>query len=244
MSRIELPDWEPDAVEYALPAADPADERDRPGGSPVAPAGHDPVVSLPRTSFDCVNLDALKEHPAVDALLRAQLDQGACFRLLRFPCSLRAAPGSRVEEFRFTVQLGQAHTAPRVHSIFPTKVTVEQERKTEVTLEPSLKLGPVLEAKGGKIGRTITIGRPRATAVGFWSETGADWILRAPERDPIGIEGTAEFLVIVCWDHGVAPLEVTLSCSATVRTPFLRWGTRRVERAYEPFALTGCRPVV
>jgi hypothetical protein len=244
--EIELPDWTVDTVECALPATEPADQRaDGSDGTAHVPARYDPVVCLPRTTFDCVNLDALKDHPAVDPLVRAQLDQGASFRLLRFPFSLRPARGSSVNEVRFTIQLDQTDALgpPRVHSIYPLRLTVDEERKTEVTFEPSLKLGSALDVRGGKIGRTVTVSQARATTVGFWSEFGADWILRASDKGGAAIEGTSEFLVVVRWEHGVTPLGVTLSFSAMVGTPFLRWGTRRVERTYAPLALTGCQPV-
>jgi hypothetical protein len=245
--EIELPDWQLDTVEYTLPATELTEDRAEPPAQlPVAGSTkYDPVVSLPRSTFDCVDLDRLRDHPAVDALVRAQLDDGMSFRLLRFPFSVRPAKGAKVEELRFTVQLDDVDGvgAPRVHSIFPVRLTVDEERKTEVTLEPALKLGSVLDVRGGRIGRSVSVHQPRSTTVGFWSEHGADWLMRAPDKDPVGIEGTSEFLVIVRWTTE-ARLRVTLSFAAMVATPFLRWGTRRFERAYPPLALAGCPSVV
>jgi hypothetical protein len=47
----------------------------------------------------------------------------------------------------------------------------------------------------------------QATAIGFWNEDGADWILQAPRRDR-GLEGSWEFLFVARWDKRISPLQV------------------------------------
>jgi hypothetical protein len=221
--EIQLPAWEFDTVEHALPAMEVTDHRGEVASQlPDALMRHDPVVCLPRSRFDCVDLDLLKDHPAIDPFVTAQVAAGMSFRLLRFPFSVRPARGSRVEELRFTVQLDRLDGVdePTVHSVYPLRLTVDEERKTEVAFEPALKLGSAVDVRAGRIGRTVTVTQPRATTVGYWSEDGADWLMRAPDK-----------------------VRVTLSFSATVATPYLRWGTRRFERPYPPLPISGCQPI-
>jgi hypothetical protein len=198
---------------------------------------------MPESTFDCVRLDALIDHPAIDAVVRAELADGVPFRLIRFPFSLRPSPAGRVIEGRFTVQvLGEQGAIPRVHSIFPERLRVEgDEYTTEAAIEPKLAIGSVIDIGSARLGRTIVSRHARSVIVGFWSENGAEWVVR-PLAEGEQLEGTWEFLVVTRWPHTVLPLRVVLAASATVASEhrMTPWRTKRAEREYGPTELTGC----
>jgi len=244
---IELGPWEADTVSFMLGPADPGEVRSVDSGEAVLLGSkHEPRVALPSSTFACVRLDALKDHPAVDGFLRAQMAEGASFRMLRFPFSLRAPESGRVTEVRYTVLLtSDDGTRPTVHSIYPQRVEIESESNTEAAFEPKLKIGSVVEIGVGRIGRSVVVRHGRATIIGYRSEQGAEWELRSPGASE-GIEGVWEFLAVVRWPRDVATLRLSVAVSAMVATarPILFWRTRRIERYYESISLEGCLPVV
>ncbi|MEV8457366.1 hypothetical protein AB0467_02500 [Streptomyces sp. NPDC052095] len=231
---------EPDSRPAPLPDTGPAPARH-------VPSGHAPRIALPRTLVDCITLDSLRDHPSVDPFVLAQLDAGASFRILRFPFSLRQAAGGTVRELSFSVRLDSAceRTAPpRVHSIHPVR---EENRDTvvrETALSPTLSIGSAVDIGVGRVGRTVTAQRSRALVVGFWSEDGADWILRAPDDRGAGLDGTWEFLTVVRWDGPAARLRAELSVTARLNVRRQLRRTRRIEHVYGPFELTGCQDIV
>jgi hypothetical protein len=240
---IEFDAWHPGAVEYRLEPADPGEIRSAGGDAEADRAARGyPTVELPRSTFDCVSLDGLQDHPAVDALVRAELGAGVPFRILRFPFSLRGPPEGSVSEIRVTVRFLE-ETAPRVHSIYPDRIEVVDEQTSEVVLEPSLKLGDAVEVGVGRVGRKIVARQSRSLIVGYWSEHGAEWALRPP--DDSGLEGSWEFFLVARWQGPVVPLAVSLGLSAVVtsgRSAF-RWRTRRLQRDYPSVPLTGCTAI-
>ena len=243
---IDFGSWDVDAVQYALEGAEEGDERgEDDGGGALAPE-HQPRVALPESRFGCVQLDVLKDHPAVDSMVRAELEAGVPFRILRFPFSLQPPQKGRVDEVRYSVRLEAGGAGePSVYSIYPQRLEVEHETTTEAALEPTLSIGSAVDVGLGRLGRTMIARHARATTVGFWSEQGAEWLLRPPAKGGDGLEGSWEFLAVVRWVAAVAPLRVTLSVSATVAVPggVLR-RTRRVSREYEAVSLAGCIPVL
>jgi hypothetical protein len=243
---IELSSWETNTVSFRLGPADPGEVRSADTGQAV-PLGseHEPRVELPTSSFACVRLDALKDHPAVDGVLRAEMAEGVSFRMLRFPFSLRAPEAGRVTEARYTVELTPDGAAsPTVYSIYPQRLEVESDKTTEAALEPKLSIGQAVEIGVGRVGRSVVVRQGRATTIGYWSEQGAEWELRSLGSSQ-GIEGTWEFLAVVRWPRDVSPLRLSISLSATVATtkPIVFWRTRRIVRNYEPISLEGCLPV-
>jgi hypothetical protein len=243
---IELSSWEADSVSFALGPADPGEVRSADSGSPVSLRDHqEPWVALPSSTFACVSLDALKDHPAVDDLLRAEMAQGGAFRMLRFPFSMRAPEAGRVTETQYIVELiPDGEPSPTLHSIYPRRLEVEAETTTEAAFEPSLSIGSVVEVGVGRVGRSVVVRQGRATTIGYWSEHGATWELRPAGRND-GIEGVWEFLAVVRWPREVRPLRLSVAVSATVATvrPIVFWRTRRVVRNYAPLSLAGCLPV-
>ncbi|MFH9197856.1 hypothetical protein ACH4KT_10455 [Streptomyces anulatus] len=239
-----FPEWRPDAVHLWL---EPADEGSGVRGPATLPAitGR-PQIELPRSVFDCISLDGLSDHPSVDPIVRAQLDAGVTFRLLRFPFSLRRPANGCVREIVFSVRLdGQEGSGPpRVHSIHPAREETHDEVATDVALQPQLTLGSLGQVGVGRIGRTVTARRSRATVVGLWGELGADWVLQAPDRSAEGLHGTWEFLSVVRWDGPPGPLSAVLAVSATVETSRRLWTTKRVEHAYGPFELMESQAIV
>jgi hypothetical protein len=245
--RIDLGPWTAREVQYSLAPADQGDQRAPGDAAPDLPADQLPQVSMPESAFDCVRLDALADHPAVDAVVRAELADGVPFRLIRFPFSLRAPVSGRLVEGRFTVQLrGETkETTPRVHSIFPERLRVDgDESTTEAAIEPKLAIGSIIDIGSARLGRTIVSRNARSVIVGFWSENGAEWVVR-PLADGEQLEGSWEFLVIARWPHLVLPLRVTLSAAALVASEhrLTPWRTRRAQREYGPTELTGCLPI-
>jgi hypothetical protein len=243
---IQLSAWGTDAVQYQLEPADPGEVRGANGDADVddeAPGF--PTVALPGASFDCISLDGLQDHPAVDALMRTELAAGAPFRILRFPFSLRPPEEGSVSEVRLTVRfLDTPGTAgARVHSIYPERIEVVDEQTSEVALEPSLKLCGAVEIGVGRVGRKIVARQSRSVIVGYWSEHGAEWALRPPDDE--GLEGSWEFFVVARWQEAVTALPISLGLSAVVISPrsALRWRTRRLQRDYPPVALTGCAAI-
>jgi hypothetical protein len=240
---IDLGSWTAQSVEYALTPFEPGDVRHQEPSQPEPPSQQQPRVAMPASTFDCVRLEALADHPAIDALVRTQLAAGAPFRLIRFPFSLRPPAIGRVIEARFTVRLlGGNGAIPRVHSIFPLRLQVEgDERTTEAAIEPTLEIGTAVQIGTGRLGRKIVARHARSTTVGFWSEDGAEWVVRPPADDD-QLEGTWEFLVVVRWTSEVRPLQVALGASAVVAADrrLMPWRTKRVERVYGPIELTGC----
>jgi hypothetical protein len=234
---IEFPSWTGDLVELQLAPLADGELRGLPAR---APADLEPVVRLPRTAVDCLTFDTLEHHPAVDSLLRELLARGAAFRLLRLPFSLRPPRRAVVEEIRFTAEVTGA---ARVHNIYPLRDEVYQQVTRELAVEPGLTIGPV-ELGAGRIGRKIVFRQARAATLGYWSENGADWVLRRPDPRDSGLEGTWEFALILQWPAEVTPIDLTLSVSATVSTRRLRWLTRRAEHSYGPVHLAGCRSIV
>ena len=244
-NAIDLGPWTAETVEYRLDTAEPGQVRGEGERESEPGPEHEPRVALPTSTFDCIRLDVLKDHPAVDAFVRAELEAGMPFRLLRFPFSLRAPDEGRVEEVRYAMRLLPGHDDhPRVHSIYPERLEVDRETTTEVALEPSLSIGSAVDVGLGRLGRTIVARQPRSTTVGFWSEHGAEWEVRPPAQRE-GLEGSWEFFVVVRWARDVSSLRVTLALSATVAEgrSLLSWRTRRVERSYEPLELSGCLPI-
>ncbi len=241
---IDLGPWAVHPVALALTPLDRADERGSKQSHGGAPPGQQPRVEMPRSTFACVDLSTLATHPAIDDVVRAELAIGLPFRLVRFPFALWPPATGRVSEARFTVQLlGDGPTGPYVHSIFPQRLQVDgDELTTDVAIEPKLSIGSA-SASAGRLGRKIVVRHAKSTTVGFWSETGAEWVVRPPGEDD-GLEGTWEFLVVVRWAGVAQPLSVALGASATVSTGRgLPWRTKRVERSYGPVALTGCVPI-
>ena len=240
---IELPSWEADTVSFTLGPADPGEVRsvDTRETIPLQ-SEHEPHVELPTSSFACVRLDALKDHPAVDGLLRAEMAEGASFRMLRFPFSLHAPKIGRATEARYTVELTpDLEASPTVHSIYPQRLEAESETTIEAVIEPKLSIGSAVDIGVGRVGRSVVIRQGRATTIGYWSEQGAMWELRSPRRSD-GIEGTWEFLVVIRWPKDISPLGVSVVLSATVATaqPIVFWRTRRIVRDYAPVSLEGC----
>ncbi|MFD9030637.1 hypothetical protein ACFVZW_05660 [Streptomyces sp. NPDC059567] len=243
-AQTAFPEWRPDAVHRWL---EPSDEGGGVRGPVALPdAAGRPHVELPRSVFDCISLDGLRDHPSVDPLVRAQLDAGVSFRLLRFPFSLRRPADGRVREIVFSVRLdgGDGSGPPRVHSIHPTREETHDEVATDVALEPQLSLGSLAQVGVGRIGRTVTARRSRAAVVGLWGELGADWVLQTPNRSDSGLDGTWEFLSVVRWDGPPGRLSALLAVSATVETSRRLWTTKRVEHAYGPYELVGCQAIV
>ena len=243
---IDFGPWTTQSIEFALSAADPADERSAAVETGSFGSEYEPRISLPKSSFDCIALDYLADHPAVDAMARAELASGAIFRLLRFPLSVRPAQETKVDELRFAVRLADDPSGPRVHGIFPQRFTVEQETTTEVAFEPSLSIGSAVDIGFGRVGRSVMVRQARSTMVGFWSEDGAEWVMRPPPGGGDNLEGSWECLIVIHWADGVRPLHVTLSVSATItiaRT-LTRWRTKRAERVYDGIELTGCISVI
>lgn len=239
-----FPEWRPDSIRCVL---EPSDEGGGVrGAAPLPDRAGRPRVELPRSVFDCISLDALRDHPSVDPLVRAQLDAGVTFRILRFPFSLRRPTDGNVREIVFSVRLGggDENVAPRVHSIHPTREETHDEVATDVALEPQLSLGSVAQVGLGRVGRTVTTRRSRAAVVGLWGELGADWVLRASDRSGPGLDGTWEFLSVVRWDGPPGRLSAVLTLSATVETSRRLWTTKRVEHAYGPYELVGCQAMV
>jgi hypothetical protein len=243
---IELSSWEADTVSFTLGPAEPGEVRSVDTGEAIALGSkHEPHVALPTSSFACLRLDALKDHPAVDGLLRAEMAEGVSFRMLRFPFSLRAPQTGRVTEARYTVELAPDEKAsPTVYSIYPQRLEVESETTTEVAFEPKLSIGSAAEIGVGRIGRSVALRHGRARTIGYWSEQGAAWEVRSLGADS-GIEGTWEFLAVIRWPQDVSPLRLSVALSATVATakPIVFWRTKRIVRNYEPVSLEGCLPV-
>lgn len=239
---IEFGPWADQAVEFALAAADPADERGSVGEDDFFASKYEPRISLPESIFDCIALDDLKDHPAVDTVIRAELASGAAFRLLRFPISARPAQESRIDELRFAIRLIGERVGLRVHSIFPERLTAEQQTTTEVALDPNLSIASSVQLGFGRVGRSVVTRQSRSTLVGFWSEDGAEWVMRSPPESNDGLQGTWEFLIVIHWPDGLDLLRAALSVSATVATrrSLSRWRTKRAERIYDGLELTGC----
>jgi hypothetical protein len=245
---IEFGPWEVDAVSFTLGPADPGEVRSAASGESVPlRSKHEPRVALPASTFGCVTLDALKDHPAIDDLLRAEMAEGASFRMLRFPLSLRGPEIGRITEARYAVRLTSDDTVgPTVRDIYPRRLEgAESEITTKVAFEPKLSIGKLVDFGGGTIGRSVVIRQARAMIIGFWSESGAEWELRSPDSDE-GIEGVWEFLVVVRWPRAVAPLRLSVAVSAVVATARSTrfWRTRQIERNYEAVSLEGCIPAV
>jgi hypothetical protein len=118
-----------------------------------------------------------------------------------------------------------------------------QETTRELSFSPGLTLGP-LQLGTGRIGRTVVLQLATAVTVGYWGEKGAGWILRRPNGQAPGLEGTWEFALILRWPAEISPVRLTVNASAVVSTPHLRWLTRRAEHDYGPFKLRGCKPVI
>jgi hypothetical protein len=241
-SPIDFGSWTARSVEFTLAAADQADERSAAVEGSISAAEHEPRISLPESAFDCIALDDLKDHPAVDAIIRAELAAGAAFRLLRFPISVRPAESTRVDELRFAVRLPDEAAGLRVHSIFPERLTTEQETTAEIALDPNLSIASSVHIGFGRVGRSVVTRQSRSTLIGFWSEDGAAWVMRPPPRDNDGLQGSWECLILIRWPDGVELLRVVLSVSATVATKrsLARWRTKRAERVYDGLELTGC----
>ena len=240
---IDLGSWATQSVQYSLPPAEAGDVRGPDPRQPELSPEQQPRVAMPESTFDCVRLDVLADHPAIDAMVRAELTAGVPFRLVRFPFSLWPPAAGRVTEARFNVRLLAGNGAvPRVHSIFPERLQVEgDERTMEVAIEPKLAIGSVIDIGAARLGRKIVAHHARSIIVGFWSETGAEWAVRPPAEDE-QLEGTWEFLVVVRWPSQVLPLRVGLGVSATVMTDrrLTSWRTKLIERIYGPIELTGC----
>ena len=200
---------------------------------------------MPTSAFDCIALDALRDHPAVQPLILAELDRGVSFRILRFPLALHKPQRGVIKEARYVVTLQSSRQSPaRVHSIFPERVEIKQERTSEVSIEPTLKIGAALEISGARLGRRIVTKQTQSAIIGYWSENGAEWRISAL-GDNQGLDGTWDFLAVVRWQKAVSPLRVNLAVSATVGIPHLgiSWRTRRIERIYDEVRITGCTPI-
>jgi hypothetical protein len=232
-------DVESDVIEFTLPVAEERSER----GDIISHdrAAFEPRVRLPRDGFDCVSLEALKDHPIIDTVLRAELERGAPFRLLRFPFSIAPPAQAIVTEVHVGIGFHKDGRAagPRVHAIYPMRVETDHQVTTEVALQPSLKLGDVAELGAGRIGRSVTVSQGRASVVGLWAERGADWVLRAA-GDPAGVEGTWEFVMVVRWDRPADALTASLAVSASLAASQFLWRTRRVEHRFAAIQLAGC----
>lgn len=243
---IRLGSWSDDAVEYALEPTEPGYIR---SPSHVEDAllspRCEPRIALPTSAFDCIALDALRDHPAVQPLIRAELDRGVPFRMLRFPLALHKPQSGRITEARYIMTLRAAnHNPARVHSIFPERIVVQRESNSEISIEPTLKIGGALEISGARLGRKIVTQQARSAIVGYWSESGAEWSIRALE-DSEGLDGTWDFLAVVRWRKAVTPLRVNLALSATITMPrpAAVWHSRRIERSYDAVQITGCTPI-
>lgn len=243
---IRLGAWSGDAVEYILQPADSGPVRSPRGASDSPlPPDCEPRIAIPASGFDCIALDSLRDHPAVQPLIRAELDCGVPFRMLRFPLALHKPQHGRITEARYAMTLQAAKNNPaRVHSIFPERIVVQRESNSEISIEPTLKIASVLEISGARLGRRIAIQQARSTTVGYWSETGAEWSLRALD-DSEGLDGTWDFLAIVRWQKAVTPLRVNLALSATIASlrPATIWRARRIERNYDPVNISGCTSI-
>jgi hypothetical protein len=236
---ISFGPWAPDSVIYQLEPAEAGQVRSPAHQGLQISAANLPRVALPRKAFDCVNLDTLKDHPAVSPLVVADMSAGAVFRLLRFPLSLQKPQAGYIDEARFTVSFDEKSRRARVHSIFPTRIDVEKDQTTEVAIQPTLKLGALADVEIGRVGRSVAVRQSQAVTIGFWNENGADWIMRAPGRN-FGLEGSWEFLVVARWEKKISPLQIQVGLTATVGTSSFLWRTKRLEHQYEPIHLQGC----
>jgi hypothetical protein len=242
---IDLGPWEAGEAEY-LTMAEAGDVRGPVDGLADVPADQLPRVRMPESGFSCVRLDQLVDHPAIDPLVRAELSAGVPFRLIRFPFSLQPPAAGRLTEGRFTVRiLPDDAGSPQVHSVYPERLRVEgDEHTTEASIEPKLAIGSVIDIGTVHLGRKIVSRHARSVIVGFWSEGGAEWVVR-PLAESEQLEGTWEFLMVARWPREIAPIHVLLGASATVTTgPSLTsWRTKRVERVLGPIELAGCLPI-
>ena len=187
---IRLSSWSRDAEEYILEPADLGQVRSaaEPPGKALSPEC-EPRVALPASAFDFVALEAIRDHPAIHPLVRAELDLGVPFRVLRFPLALHSPERCRIAEAIYTVSLRSGgRRVPRVHSIFPERIEVHQEISAEISIEPTLKLGGALEIGACRIGRKIIAQQARSTIVGYWSEAGAE----CRSGPPIAMKGLKE----------------------------------------------------
>jgi hypothetical protein len=244
--RLELPPWASEAIEVALAPADQGAVRAADEVPIAATLEQQPRVKMPERTFDCVRLDALRDHPAIDSVVRAEVASGVPFRLVRFPFSLAGPAEGRVTVARFTVQvLDEDDSSPRIHSIYPERLEVEgDEHTTEAAIEPQLKVGAAIDVRAGRLGRKIVARHARSVIVGFWSQDGAEWMLQPPSDDG-ALEGTWEFFVVLRWSRRVLPFRFVLGASAViVSTRGLgSWRTKKAERAYGPIELTGCHSI-
>ncbi|MBR7834458.1 hypothetical protein KDL01_14380 [Actinospica durhamensis] len=229
--------WAQDAVELPLPIQPLTDQRGKPVPRSSEPAA--PIVHLPKSFLDCLSLDTLEHHPAVDPAVRARLAQGERFRLLRLPFSVRAAGEGVVEELRLILEVD---APPVVHSIFPVREEITAQSTRELSFGPALTLGPV-QLGAGRVGRTVVLELATAVTLGYWAENGADWVLRRPGPEFAGLEGTWEFAAILRWPKEVRPVRIALSASAIVSSHRLRWFTARVQHDYGPVRLRSCKSV-
>jgi hypothetical protein len=147
---------------------------------------------------------------------------------------------------RFTVQVaGEEESSPRVHSIYPERLEVEGDEDTiEAAIEPQLRIGAAVDVRAGRLGRKIVSRQARSITVGFWSQDGAEWLLKPPAEDG-ALQGTWEFFVVLRWSQRVLPFRVILGASAVIarRGNLGSWRTRKIERSYGPIELTGCQSI-
>ena len=202
-----------------------------------------PRLLLPRSGLDCLTLDGLRDLPIIDSIIRKQLDEGALFRLLRFPCSLMPQEKTQIAKARVTLRLeeqnrGQAH----IYTIYPMKVEIGKEVSTEIALAPGFSIGGIFEVSTGHVLKTFKVQQSQSLITGLWGEDGADWILR-PVDDNQGLEGTWDFLALIRWYNSVNPLSISIEVDATV-TPLTRRifiPTRPVHHKYKSWDSRACR---
>jgi hypothetical protein len=240
---FEFPDRIPDLQDFAVEWSPDRSEKSLLRATGDQDYERGTKVGLPAKNFDCYAIDALGEHEAVDPLIRQDLQRGVLFRLIRIPCSISPGPRLMVTRARVTASLKEdAEPSAQIYSISPTKIEVEGETVSEISIGPSLDILHAVKVSGFKWAKRIKMSQPRSLVTGFWFPTGAEWILE-PGNDSRGLERTWNFLFTLRWSHQVRPLsvEVRVVIEATpvedglFRRLFLRSRTvQHLYRAWDP----------
>jgi hypothetical protein len=207
-------------------------------------------VALPQDGIDCMLLDGLIEHEAIDPFVKQAVASGGTFRLVRLPCSIAGSPELFVTRARVTATIREASdTRPEIYSIFPTRLEIEDESETEFSIGPKLSIGQAVELSGFDFVRRVKTTLPRSLITGLWSPNTAEWILK-PSSLKEGLIGTWSFLFVLRWSTQPQPLAVSVSVivEATPRQeslfPRLFLRSKKLRNEYRRWDPKTCRDVL